>query len=65
MATLELARQAGCRISLGTDAHAPHQLHFIELGLEAAWRAGIPAERILNFQSVQDIRDWTTGLKCL
>ena len=62
VATLELARQAGCRVSLGTDAHAPHQLHFMELGLEAAWRAGIPAERILNFQSAQEIKDWAFGL---
>lgn len=58
VATLELARQAGCLISIGTDAHAAHQLHFIELGLEAAWRAGVPESRILNFKSSQAIADW-------
>ncbi|MBS2036878.1 PHP domain-containing protein [bacterium] len=58
VARLELARQAGCHISIGTDAHAAHQLHFMELGLEAAWRAGIPEHRILNFKSAQEIRAW-------
>ena len=58
VATLELARAAGCRISLGTDAHAAHQLRFMELGLEAAWRAGISEERILNFMSAEELRNW-------
>ena len=62
VATLELARQAGCLISLGTDAHAAHQLHFMELGLEAAWRAGIPEHRILNFKSAAEIKSWAHTL---
>jgi putative hydrolase len=58
VATLELARAAGCRISLGTDAHAPHQLHFMELGLEAVWRAGIAPDKVLNFMSADELCDW-------
>ena len=33
---LKIARKQGTRISLGTDAHHPWQLEFIELGLAAA-----------------------------
>src|SRR5213075_62112 len=50
---LKLARAGGTRISLGTDAHHPWQLEFIHLGLAAAMRAKIPADRIVNFMTVQ------------
>src|SRR5262249_45829211 len=39
---LKIARENGPRISLGTDAHHPWQLEFIDLGLAAALRAKIP-----------------------
>jgi putative hydrolase len=55
---LKLARKAGTRISLGTDAHHPWQLEFIELGLAAALKAGIPAERVVNFMSLAALRSW-------
>jgi histidinol phosphatase-like PHP family hydrolase len=61
--TLEQARAADVRISLGTDAHARHQLHFIDLGLAAAWLAGIRRERILNFMSCQELLAWTAELR--
>jgi histidinol phosphatase-like PHP family hydrolase len=57
-ALLRLARQANVFISLGTDAHHPWQLEFIELGLAAAREAGIPADRILNFFPVRDLLRW-------
>ena len=60
---LELARIAGTRVSLGTDAHHPWQLEFIQLGLAAALRAKIPAERIVNFMSVQQIKRWIAHLR--
>lgn len=41
---LKIAREHGARISLGTDAHHPWQLEFIELGLGAVLRAKIPPE---------------------
>jgi len=46
------------RISLGTDAHHPWQLQFIDLGLAAALSAGIPKERILNFMTVEELLKW-------
>jgi DNA polymerase (family 10) len=58
VALLKLARREGVWISLGTDAHHPWQLAFIELGLAAARQARIPAHRILNFLSLPDLHRW-------
>jgi histidinol phosphatase-like PHP family hydrolase len=55
---LRQTRRAGVRISLGTDAHHPWQLGFIELGLAAALKAKIPRERILNFLPLPDLLRW-------
>jgi histidinol phosphatase-like PHP family hydrolase len=63
LSLLRLARSAGTRVSLGTDAHHPWQLEFIQLGLAAALRAKIPAEKIVNFISVQQIRHWVARLR--
>lgn len=60
---LVIAREEGCRISLGTDAHHPWQLAFMDLGLAAAVRAKIPADRILNFMSSQDLKTWVTSVR--
>jgi histidinol phosphatase-like PHP family hydrolase len=60
---LKLARAAGCRVSIGTDAHHPPQLGFIELGLAAAVLAKIPAERIINFYSREDLLAWVTSVR--
>ena len=63
VALLKLARREGCRISLGTDAHHPWQLEFIELGLAAALIAKIPAERIVNFMSILQVKEWVAGVR--
>ena len=55
---LKIAREHGTRISLGTDAHHPWQLEFIELGLAAALRAKLSAEQIVNFVSAPDVKGW-------
>jgi len=60
---LRLARESGVRISLGTDAHHPWQLEFIELGLAAAVLARIPKERILNFMSCEELLSWADALR--
>ena len=60
---LKLAKQAGCRISLGTDAHDPLQLRFMEYSLAAASQAGIPRDRILNFMTAAQLRDWAAAVR--
>jgi DNA polymerase (family 10) len=63
LALLKLVRLSGTRVSLGTDAHHPWQFEFIKLGLAAALRAKISAERIVNFMSVQQIKRWIARLR--
>jgi histidinol phosphatase-like PHP family hydrolase len=60
---LRLAKQEGCWISIGTDAHHPWQLEFIELGLAAARVAGIKRERVLNFLPREEVRSWTARVR--
>jgi histidinol phosphatase-like PHP family hydrolase len=55
---LGLAREAGVWISIGTDAHHPRELAFMEFGLAAAIRARIPRDRILNFLGADDLLAW-------
>jgi DNA polymerase (family 10) len=52
---LRLAVDAGIRISIGTDAHSIYELGYMEFGLAAAILAGVPRERILNFQPADDL----------
>jgi histidinol phosphatase-like PHP family hydrolase len=63
VALLKLAGDHGTRISLGTDAHHPWQLEFIELGLAAALRAKIPADRIVNFMPVLELKGWASCVR--
>ena len=60
---LKFAREHGTRISLGTDAHHPWQLEFIDLGLAAALRARIPGDKILNFMPRGELQAWTQRLR--
>ncbi|GMA20831.1 PHP domain-containing protein [Arsenicicoccus piscis] len=45
---IELALEVGCHFSIDTDAHAPGQLDFLQLGAERAAALGVPAERIIT-----------------
>jgi histidinol phosphatase-like PHP family hydrolase len=58
---LEVARETGVWISIGTDAHHPEELEFLELGLAAAVRARVPTERILNLRSVDEVIAWAAA----
>ena len=59
---LMLARKAGLRISIDTDAHRPAELDQIKLGLAAALLAKYPAELIINFMPVKDLLAWVASL---
>ncbi|HEX2031340.1 MAG TPA: PHP domain-containing protein [Actinomycetota bacterium] len=52
------AARAGAWISIGTDAHHPGELAFMELGLAIAIRGGVPKERILNFLPRGELLKW-------
>ena len=60
---LELARESGVRISIGTDAHYKHELHYIEIGLSAAISTGIERDRILNYMSADELIGWARSTR--
>lgn len=60
---LRIARDAGCSISIGTDAHHPDELAFIDLGIAAAREADTPADRILNCMPPEELRAWARQMR--
>jgi histidinol phosphatase-like PHP family hydrolase len=59
---LRSALKEGTRISLGTDAHHPWQLAFMEFALAAAVLAGFKPPQIVNFLSVDELRKWVSQI---
>src|SRR5437868_10506284 len=60
---LKIAKRCGTRISMGTDAHHPWQLEFIDLALAVALAAKIPPERIVNFMPLKELRAWVEKVR--
>ena len=56
---LRLAVEAGCRVSIDTDAHAPGQLDWQVLGCERAHLTGVTADRVVNALPAQELLAWT------
>lgn len=52
---LEIAAGFDVRFSIGSDAHHPRELPSVEFAMASAILAGIPRERILNFESADAI----------
>jgi putative hydrolase len=55
---LRLAVEAGCRIAIDTDAHAPGQLDWQHLGCERAYLTGVTAEHVVNARPVEELLAW-------
>jgi histidinol phosphatase-like PHP family hydrolase len=58
-----LAAEAGCWISIGTDAHYLNEQAAMEFGLATAIRAGVPRERILNFRPADEVVAWSREVR--
>ncbi|MGB8649602.1 MAG: PHP domain-containing protein [Mycobacteriales bacterium] len=56
---LRLALEAGCRVAIDTDAHAPGQLAWQHLGCERAHLTGVTADRVVNAWSADELLAWT------
>ena len=56
---LRLAVEAGCKVAIDTDAHAPGQLDWQHLGCERAHLSGVTADLIVNTWSADELRAWT------
>jgi histidinol phosphatase-like PHP family hydrolase len=63
LALIKLAGKAECRISLGTDAHGPTQLRFIELRAATAMFAEVKRDRILNFIGRESLVNWAKTVR--
>ena len=63
VAMATLAHEEGVRwFSIGSDAHNEQELEFLPFGMATAARAGIERDRILNYRSVDFVRDWAHEL---
>jgi len=54
---LRIVAAEGAWISIGTDAHTPDELVFLEIGIAAAILTGISRDRVLNLLSAHDLAD--------
>jgi putative hydrolase len=59
---LRQALAAGCEFVIDTDAHAPGQLDWQPYGCERAVECEVPAGRIVNTRSADDLLVWRTRL---
>lgn len=54
-----VALAAGCLFAIGSDAHAPGQLGFIDHGADRAARLGVPPDRVVTTWPVDRLLEWT------
>jgi putative hydrolase len=52
---LTRAVELGCAFSIDTDAHAPGQLDWQDAGCVRAVECGVPAERVINTRTADDL----------
>ena len=55
---LRLAVEAGCRVAIDTDAHAPGQLDWQLGGCERAFACGVEPDRVVNARDAAGLLDW-------
>lgn len=55
---LRLAREAGCRFAVDTDAHAPGQLSWQPFGCVRAHECGIGEDAVVNTMSADELTAW-------
>jgi putative hydrolase len=58
---LRVAVEAGCRVSIDSDAHAPGQLAWIGNGCERAFLCGVTPAMIVNALDADELRAWTAS----
>jgi putative hydrolase len=58
---LRLAVEAGCRLSIDSDAHAPGQLAWLGNGCERAFLCGVTPAMIVNALPIDGLLAWTAS----
>jgi putative hydrolase len=61
MRLLEKVVDAGCKVSIDSDAHATWQLDWQPYGCHRAAEAAVPMERIVNTWPAEELLAWTTS----
>jgi putative hydrolase len=56
---LRLAVEAGCLVSIDTDAHAPGQLEWLDYGCERAMACAAAVDGVVTTWPVDRLLDWT------
>ncbi len=56
---LSKALDAGCLLSVDTDAHAPGQLSWLDLGCARLADFDVPPQRVINTWSATELTSWT------
>ncbi|UER55318.1 PHP domain-containing protein [Kineosporiaceae bacterium SCSIO 59966] len=59
MRLLRRALDAGCLFAVDTDAHAPGQLDWQQIGAARAQEAGVPTDRVVNTWDAERLLAWT------
>jgi putative hydrolase len=58
---LRLAVEAGCKLAIDTDAHAPGQLDWQIIGCERAAACGVAADSVINAQPAEALVAWAAA----
>ena len=58
---LRLAVEAGCRVSIDSDAHTLGQLSWLRNGCERAFLCGVTPEMVVNALPADDLLAWTAS----
>ena len=58
---LRLAVEAGCRVSIDSDAHTLGQLSWLRNGCERAFLCGVTPEMVVNALAADDLLAWTAS----
>ncbi|HEX7197452.1 MAG TPA: PHP domain-containing protein, partial [Candidatus Limnocylindria bacterium] len=58
---LRLAVEAGCRLAIDSDAHAPGQLFWLGNGCERAFLCGVTPTMIVNAMGAGELLAWTAS----
>ena len=58
---LRLALEAGCKVAIDTDAHAPGQLEWQPYGCERAAECGVEPSSVVNTASADAVLAWTAS----
>ena len=58
---LRLAIEAGCRVAIDSDAHAPGQLFWLGNGCERAFLTGVTPSMIVNALPADELLAWTAS----